>query len=251
MWWRSPSLSKWTLPFIAQLWPSWTWHGGAWTFWADPGTSSYFCVGNAWRWEISYRWSHILQTQDQWQFQEACLGQRMPLFNPTDFSRSLLLDLHSESTSVEEIYSKTLKTDDHIKECQLLLHEYKCLILIDGLRSRKKTDGLQSKEDWNWIKSNLIKYGDSGSCIITITCEECVAKHCADQRVAPPLDQPSFPPRNTIFATLEWFLRPLWFKLQTSWFVHTSPNYYTTHVVERGMQSFYIKILLYFLISIP
>ena len=124
-------------------------------------------------------------------------------FNPTDFSRSLLLDLHSESTSVEEIYSKTLKTDDHIKECQLLLHEYKCLIVIDGLHSRKKTDGLQSKEDWNWIKSNLIKYGDSGSCIITITCEECVAKHCADQRVAPPLDQPSFPPRNTIFATLE------------------------------------------------
>ena len=60
-------------------------------------------------------------------------------FNPTDFSRSLLLDLHSESTSVEEIYSKTLKTDDHIKVCQLLLHEYKCLIVTDGLRSRKKT----------------------------------------------------------------------------------------------------------------
>jgi hypothetical protein len=40
-------------------------------------------------------------------------------------------------------------------------------------------DGVRSNQDWDWINSNLIKYGDSRSCIITISSEESVAKHCA------------------------------------------------------------------------
>ncbi|CAL4991658.1 unnamed protein product [Urochloa decumbens] len=90
-------------------------------------------------------------------------------FNPTDFCRILLVDLHSESTSMEQTSSKLLEIKDPIKECRRLLDEFKCLVVIDGL---------QYKDDWDWIKSNLI-HGDSGSCVIIITSEESVAKHCA------------------------------------------------------------------------
>ncbi|CAO2149687.1 unnamed protein product [Urochloa humidicola] len=91
-------------------------------------------------------------------------------FNPTDFSRSLLLNLQSKSTSSKETYSNTNLAKDPIQECPNLLHKYVYLVVIDGL---------QSKEDWDWIKSNLIGSGGSRSCIITITSDESIAKHCA------------------------------------------------------------------------
>jgi hypothetical protein len=91
-------------------------------------------------------------------------------FNPTDFSQNLLLNLHPGSTSSEERYSKAHQAKDPIQECRDLLQEYVYLVVIDGL---------QFEEDWDWIKSNLIGNGGSRSCIITITPEESVGKHCA------------------------------------------------------------------------
>lgn len=89
----------------------------------------------------------------------AWINVRHP-FNPTDFARSLLLNFHS----------KPLQSKDPIQECCSFLHVHKCLIVIDGL---------QSKEDWDWIKSNLTQHGHSGGCIIIITSDERVAKQCA------------------------------------------------------------------------
>ncbi|CAL4991659.1 unnamed protein product [Urochloa decumbens] len=92
-------------------------------------------------------------------------------FNPTDFSRSLLLNFQSESTSLGGRRYIAHQAKDPIQECRLRLHRCdKYLVVIDGL---------QYKQDWDWIKSNLIGSGGSSSCIITITSEEIVAKHCA------------------------------------------------------------------------
>lgn len=84
-------------------------------------------------------------------------------FNPMEFSRSLLLVLDGK-------HSKTLQGQDPIQECYNLLCQLNGLVVIDGLLS---------KQDWDWIKSNLIQYGDSRNCIIIITSDEGVAKHCA------------------------------------------------------------------------
>lgn len=57
-----------------------------------------------------------------------------------------------------------------IQECREFLQNSRCLIVIDGLRSR---------EQWDSIKS-LID-GSSKCCILVVTAEENVAKYCAVQ----------------------------------------------------------------------
>jgi hypothetical protein len=94
-------------------------------------------------------------------------------FNPTDFCRSLLQNFQSESTDAMGVgQSIAHQAKDPIQECRLILQKCgnKYLFVIDGLRC---------KEDWDWIKSNLIQRGCLSTCIITITSEESVAKHCA------------------------------------------------------------------------
>ncbi|KAF8749754.1 hypothetical protein HU200_012554 [Digitaria exilis] len=53
--------------------------------------------------------------------------------------------------------------------CWKHLEEHPCLLVIDGLRS---------KEDWDLIEPNLLSRA-SKSCIIVITREESIARHCA------------------------------------------------------------------------
>uniref|UniRef100_K3ZM77 Uncharacterized protein n=1 Tax=Setaria italica TaxID=4555 RepID=K3ZM77_SETIT len=114
-------------------------------------------------WNIYCKWR---TSNNSWKHAWASVSHP---FNPTDFSRNLLLHLLPKSTSSEERYYKAHPAKDPIQECQHLLHEHVYLVVIDGL---------QFKEDWDWIKSNLIGSGGLRSCIITITSEESVGKHC-------------------------------------------------------------------------
>ena len=69
------------------------------------------------------------------------------------------LQQQQPSTSTQDIYHRIWK---HLEEKQ-------CLVVIDDLRS---------KEDWDLIEAKLI-LRTSKSCIIVITREESVARHCA------------------------------------------------------------------------
>ncbi|CAL4895594.1 unnamed protein product [Urochloa decumbens] len=89
--------------------------------------------------------------------------------NVRDLSRSLLLDLHSESLQ----QCSLLRIKDPVQECRDLLHEQRCLIVIDGL---------QSMEEWNLIKAVLalgVTESSLMSRIIVITNEESIATSCA------------------------------------------------------------------------
>jgi hypothetical protein len=115
---------------------------------------------------------HKLRTNDEFK-RHAWVSVSHP-FNPSDFCRSLLVDMQMESTSLEGKYGKALQGEDPVKECRDHLCGCVCLFIIDDV---------QSNEDWDWIKSNLIQYGDSRSCIISITSEESVAKHCVGSSI--------------------------------------------------------------------
>uniref|UniRef100_A0ACD5Z622 Uncharacterized protein n=1 Tax=Avena sativa TaxID=4498 RepID=A0ACD5Z622_AVESA len=77
-------------------------------------------------------------------------------FNLRDFSRSLLLDHHSEK--------------DPIKECSELLRKNQCLVIIDDL---------QSKEEWDSIQAALLS-SPSTSIIVVITTEASIATYCTN-----------------------------------------------------------------------
>ncbi|XP_048550786.1 disease resistance protein Pik-2-like [Triticum urartu] len=77
-------------------------------------------------------------------------------FNLRDFSRSLLMDHHSEK--------------DPIEQCHELLSQHKYLIVINNL---------QSKEDWDLIQTTL-ETRTAVSIIIVITTEASVATYCTN-----------------------------------------------------------------------
>lgn len=68
-----------------------------------------------------------------------------PPFNLRDFSRSLLVNFHSESLQAKEetAYRGTLAIEDPIQECRKLLKEHRCLVVIDDLQSREEWDLIQ------------------------------------------------------------------------------------------------------------
>lgn len=88
-------------------------------------------------------------------------------FNLRDFSRSLLLDFHSEP-----VHATGIKDPTH--ECRKILKDNRCLVVIDDL---------QSVEEWDLIQAALVSR-PSGSIIIVITTEASIAAHCADNEGA-------------------------------------------------------------------
>ncbi|WVZ50506.1 hypothetical protein U9M48_001752 [Paspalum notatum var. saurae] len=90
-------------------------------------------------------------------------------FNLVDLSRSLVLDMNSESLQ----HSSMLKLKDPIQECRDIMQKQSILVVIDGI---------QSREQWDCIKAAfLLEFGSSSSQshIVVITNEESVAKYCA------------------------------------------------------------------------
>lgn len=90
-------------------------------------------------------------------------------FSLRDFCWSLLLGFLSESPQDKEIaYRSMIGSKNPIQECHELLKRRRCLVVIDDL---------QSKEQWDSIRDNLVS--DCDSVIIVITTEAIVAAHCA------------------------------------------------------------------------
>ncbi|CAL4986711.1 unnamed protein product [Urochloa decumbens] len=87
-------------------------------------------------------------------------------FNLMDLSWNLLLDLNPRY--LQHGVMPTVK--DPIQACREYLHKHTYFIVIDGL---------QSIEEWSLIKAALELGTSSEDCIIVITNEESVAKHCA------------------------------------------------------------------------
>nr|BAK06807.1 predicted protein [Hordeum vulgare subsp. vulgare] len=92
-------------------------------------------------------------------------------FNLRDFSRSLLLDFHSESLQAKEASNGMTRFSNPIEECRDLLEQHCCLVVIDDL---------QSKKEWDLIKAALLSRS-SRSVIIVVTSEASIATSCADK----------------------------------------------------------------------
>lgn len=85
-------------------------------------------------------------------------------FNLRDLSRNLLLGLHSGSLQ----RASMLRIKDPVQECRGLLQHNRCLIVINGL---------QSTEEWDSIKADLV--GQSHESLIVVTAhDENVAGYC-------------------------------------------------------------------------
>ncbi|KAF8690976.1 hypothetical protein HU200_040737 [Digitaria exilis] len=84
--------------------------------------------------------------------------------NLMDFSRKVLSELNSES------HNKHVEINDPIQQCCKFLKDYRCLLVIDGLQSRK---------EWDLIQNSLVSR-HSESLIIVITSQEHIATYCAD-----------------------------------------------------------------------
>uniref|UniRef100_A0A453MPE9 NB-ARC domain-containing protein n=1 Tax=Aegilops tauschii subsp. strangulata TaxID=200361 RepID=A0A453MPE9_AEGTS len=88
--------------------------------------------------------------------------------NDSDGSRGNEVD-HDDSHGLQA--NEVAAVDQELIEgCCKTLHEKDCLVVIDGL---------QSTEDWDWIKDTFLTQPTKG-CIVVITNEEHVAKHCVD-----------------------------------------------------------------------
>jgi hypothetical protein len=89
--------------------------------------------------------------------------------NLADLSSRMLLDFHSDNIHGKENTAVgIMEGQDPIEVCRKFLCEEKCLVIIDGL---------QSKDDWDYIKAAFIPE-TTKSCIIIITNDSSVAHHC-------------------------------------------------------------------------
>ncbi|TVU24997.1 hypothetical protein EJB05_27471, partial [Eragrostis curvula] len=91
-------------------------------------------------------------------------------FNLSDLSWNLLLDLHSGFNQ----HDIMLRIKNPIQECREVLRKNKCFVVLDGL---------QSKEEWDWISSAFAS-GSSETHFVVITNEESVATYCAFSKEA-------------------------------------------------------------------
>jgi hypothetical protein len=94
-------------------------------------------------------------------------------FNMTDFSRSLLMDFHCDNLEAKEAAAMgMMEGHDPAEECRKFMCQVKCFVVICGLRSN---------QDWDLIKAAFLSEPIQG-CILVITNEASVARHCADNR---------------------------------------------------------------------
>jgi len=89
-------------------------------------------------------------------------------FNLMDLARSLLFNFDSEYVDDSETTHRYLGTTNPILECQNILNSKRCLVVIDHLHSTK---------EWDSIQDHLVS-GSLNNCIIAITSEASVARHC-------------------------------------------------------------------------
>ncbi|CAL4950963.1 unnamed protein product [Urochloa decumbens] len=92
-------------------------------------------------------------------------------FNLRDLSRCLLLSLHSESVeAMETSYYDNIGSENPIVQCQKMLEQNRCLVVIDGLQCTK---------EWDLIKAGLLGSGyHDRTLFIVITNDEKIARHC-------------------------------------------------------------------------
>ncbi|KAF7105466.1 hypothetical protein CFC21_106275 [Triticum aestivum] len=89
-----------------------------------------------------------------------------------DMCRRLLLDFYSDDLDAKETAAVGLvEGQDPIQMCCKILHEKKCLLVIDDLRST---------HEWDLIKASLLSQANIGGRTIVITREESIAKHCTN-----------------------------------------------------------------------
>ncbi|KAM0891421.1 hypothetical protein ACQ4PT_026418 [Festuca glaucescens] len=94
-------------------------------------------------------------------------------FNLTDFSRRVLMDIHSADLETKEsMIIDLMEGQDPIQLCREFLQQDKCIVVIDGLRS---------KDDWDLIKAAFLAKRIEGH-ILVITNEESIALHCVDSK---------------------------------------------------------------------
>ena len=94
-------------------------------------------------------------------------------FNLMDFSRRLLMDIHSADLETKEtMIIDLMEGQDPIQLCREFLQQDKCIVVIDGLRS---------KDDWDLIKAAFLAKRIEGH-IVVITNEESIALHCVDSK---------------------------------------------------------------------
>ncbi|XP_048546769.1 uncharacterized protein LOC125525808 [Triticum urartu] len=90
-------------------------------------------------------------------------------FNLTDLCSLLILDFHSDDLEAKEIAAVgMMQGQDPIQVCHEFLHQHKCLVVIDGLRSN---------DDWDLIEDALLSEPLKGY-ILVVTNEESIARHC-------------------------------------------------------------------------
>uniref|UniRef100_A0ACD5YCF6 Uncharacterized protein n=1 Tax=Avena sativa TaxID=4498 RepID=A0ACD5YCF6_AVESA len=91
-------------------------------------------------------------------------------FNLWDFSRVLLSNLSSGYLQASETSDLcTMGSRNPIVECREFLKQYKCLVVIDGLRSRK---------EWDLIQADLVSGSNRQNIIIAVTNDAEIATHC-------------------------------------------------------------------------
>ncbi|KAI5012241.1 hypothetical protein ZWY2020_024375 [Hordeum vulgare] len=91
-------------------------------------------------------------------------------FNLWNFSRILLSNLGSEYLQAGETEDLcTMGSRNPIVECREILKKHRCLVVIDGL---------QSTEEWDLIKANLVSGSHRQNVIIAVTIEQEMASHC-------------------------------------------------------------------------